>query len=427
MRAVAAAGITGLLTYVYLAIASRSLGPAEFDQFSVFWSIALVLGFGFFLPVEQELARVGGPTGSVAAGRAALRVASEFSLVLVVLFIAPMVIWSAWLNVGYGVIVACALVAAVSSVQYTARGVMHTQGWVRRFADVLVLDSGLRVVGALLLVLTTFIVAVQANAVEFAIGIPLAILIAHAWLLRPLRKEPPPIRPEINAFRRATLSLVGASLAAQLLANAGPIVIQALSQHAGEAGAFQASFNLARVPLLLVTPLQGILIAPLAGMVRRGDSHRLIRAMVRVCALVAVLAIVGAILGWLIGPWLVDLVFGPGRALSGGELAILIAGVCCYVGLVVCTQALVALSRHPSATLLWLSALLVAALSFFLLVVEGGVVLAFSVGFAVGSLTGLSLALVVLWSGRGRTVIGLVEEERFGIDADSEREHPEHS
>ena len=60
-------------------------------------------------------------------------------------------------------------------------------------------------------------------------------------------------------------------------------------------------------------------------------------------------------------------------------------------------------------------------------VVGVGVVLAFSVGFAVGSLTGLSLALVVLWSGRGRTVIGLVEEERFGIDADSEREHPEHS
>ncbi|BDZ45905.1 hypothetical protein [Naasia aerilata] len=70
--------LAGALTYVFLGTVSRSLGAAQYDLFSVYWSLSLILGFGLFLPVEQELSRAGaGAADAAAAGRAGLRIAAE--------------------------------------------------------------------------------------------------------------------------------------------------------------------------------------------------------------------------------------------------------------------------------------------------------------------------------------------------------------
>ena len=77
---------SGLLVNSYLAIIARSVSAAEYAYFGAFWSLALVVGFGFYLPIEQETARLmqipEGPRGllraalltavSVAAGQVVL-------------------------------------------------------------------------------------------------------------------------------------------------------------------------------------------------------------------------------------------------------------------------------------------------------------------------------------------------------------------
>ena len=49
---------SGLLVNAYLAIIARSISAAEYAYFGAFWSLALVVGFGVFLPIEQETARL---------------------------------------------------------------------------------------------------------------------------------------------------------------------------------------------------------------------------------------------------------------------------------------------------------------------------------------------------------------------------------
>ena len=49
---------SGLLVNAYLAIIARTISAAEYAYFGAFWSLALVTGFGMFLPIEQETARL---------------------------------------------------------------------------------------------------------------------------------------------------------------------------------------------------------------------------------------------------------------------------------------------------------------------------------------------------------------------------------
>ncbi|OLT12551.1 hypothetical protein BJF78_24160 [Pseudonocardia sp. CNS-139] len=74
---------SGLLINVYLAIIARNLTAAEYAYFGAFWSLAQVAGFGMFLAVEQETARLlqtpGRPLGVLKAAlvtAAAMAVAS---------------------------------------------------------------------------------------------------------------------------------------------------------------------------------------------------------------------------------------------------------------------------------------------------------------------------------------------------------------
>ena len=66
----------GLANYVFLAGATRLLGPVRFAEFNVFWGLVYGLGLGLCLPFEQEVSRrvavargVGRGPGPHAAGR----------------------------------------------------------------------------------------------------------------------------------------------------------------------------------------------------------------------------------------------------------------------------------------------------------------------------------------------------------------------
>src|SRR3954451_16310043 len=50
--------VSGALVYGYLALIAHALSGGEYADFGAFWSIALIIGFGAFLPVELELARL---------------------------------------------------------------------------------------------------------------------------------------------------------------------------------------------------------------------------------------------------------------------------------------------------------------------------------------------------------------------------------
>jgi len=427
--------VTGLVTYVFLGIVSRGLaalspdaasGDAAFDMFSVFWSVALVVGFGLFLPVEQELARLGAHGRDVpAAVRSALGLSAVVALagVAVVAAAAPLLLAA---GMPPGLVVAYALIAPVSALQFTARGAMVARGDVPAYSRVLLADSGLRVVLALAALLLLTALDLPDAVAWFAAALLGAIALAHVPVLLRLRARtarpaavagtgavdpalvaaegaavesgggPTPGSGAATGIRRAYLALLGAGVCAQLLLNAGPVVIAALDRTVGTAGAFQATFSVARVPLFMLVPLQGLIVPPLVAYVRRGETGALIRRMSLLAALIAGVGVVAGVVAALAGPWVIELVFGAGRSLPAVDVGILVLGVFAHVGLVIGTQALIATDRHRDSSLAWVIALVAAAVATAAVQAPLGWATAIAAGFGAGSLVGWITALLRL-------------------------------
>lgn len=52
-----AAGAAGIGSYLVLILAARGMSETDYSAFAAFWSLSVVLGLGFFFPIEQETAR----------------------------------------------------------------------------------------------------------------------------------------------------------------------------------------------------------------------------------------------------------------------------------------------------------------------------------------------------------------------------------
>lgn len=394
-HALTATVLAGLLTYVMLALVSRSVSATEFDQFSVFWSLALIIGFGFFLPVEQEAARLSrsGPDDP-ALYRVMMRVTAALVALVVVLVGISSPLLHGVLGLPTMLIVACALVAVASGIQFAARGRLLAESRTTAFTNVLIADTVLRVA---LFAVVAFAAATLLGGdadVAFAFALIVAIVAAHAWAAPWTRWSPFDARLG-RTFAAAVAFLVGTSLCAQILVNAGPILIKALADSPGLAGAFQASSTLARIPLAMITPIQAMLVGSLAALAVAGDHARVERMMRRVAFAALGLAAGGGLVGWLAGPWLVELIFGSGRALSGPDIALLVIGVIVHVALIILTQAVIATGRHRGALLAWAVALFSGAVVF-MATLPAGPVLAVELGFGIGSLIGALVAYALV-------------------------------
>jgi O-antigen/teichoic acid export membrane protein len=359
--------LSGLLVNAYLAVVARTISPAEYSDFGAFWSIALLVGFGAFLPVEQELARLGPRALRSAAVVAACMAVVECALAV---FVSP------------AVVVLCFL----SAVQFLVRGTLIGSGKLAWHGGLLVADTALRVVFALLagwLGATT--------SAQFEWTLVAAVAVAHLPVLAAIWWQPEGEVP-VREFARAVSPLLVGSLCAQLLLNGIPVLVSAIATAAerAQAGVFLAAFLLVRVPLFVAVPLQTALLPVLAGKRKR-------TVVTRLAAVLTVAAGAGVAVAFTIGPWLVRLVFGPLYVVSALDLALLALGVVAHLGLIVTTQALVSDALHSRVAWSWIAGVLTAAATF---AVIPDLVLRAEIAFLAGSLAGLLVGLRLLTSPR---------------------------
>ncbi|MCP2245466.1 Polysaccharide biosynthesis protein [Lentzea aerocolonigenes] len=359
--------LSGLLVNAYLAVVARNVSPAEYSDFGAFWSIALLVGFGAFLPVEQELARL---------GPRALRSAAVVALAMAVVECALAVF------VSPAVVVLCFLSAG----QFLVRGVLIGSGKLAWHGGLLVVDTALRVVFALLagwLGATT--------SAQFEWTLVAAVAVAHLPVLAGLWWQGESEVPVRDVARAVAPLLVG-SVCAQLLLNGIPVLVTAVAapDERARAGVFLAAFLLARVPLFVAVPLQTALLPVITGKSERAVVTRLAAAL-------ALIGAAGVALAFTIGPWLVRLVFGPLYAVSSVDLALVALGVVAHLGLIVTTQALVAGARHSRVAWSWLAGVATAAVTFALI---PDLLLRAEIAFLTGSLVGWLAGVLLLTSPR---------------------------
>ncbi|PRY51883.1 O-antigen/teichoic acid export membrane protein [Geodermatophilus tzadiensis] len=412
---------SGLFTYAYLALVARSVPVEDYGWFGSYWSLALVLGFGVFQPIELELARLvhlRPPGAPLPRGAVACLAALTTGSTAVVLLAAGLLVPA--LGGESGFLFALLCVCLVSAGQFLLRGLLLGSGRLGLHGAVLLVDSGLRVVLALGLAL----LAPSAGGVVYAWTLVAAMALAHlpllGWVLlrRRTRRVPRPADdPSAGELAGAVGHLLTGSLAAQVVLNAAPVLVSVLAAPGEDADAarFVASFTLVRLPLFVAVPLQSALIPLLTRLQSEGDDARLRRTVVRGCALVGGLAVLAALAGWLLGRPVVALVFGERYALEGGAIALLAVGSVLHLGLLVASQALVAAARHRRVAVVWLSGLAASAVA---LAAVPDLVLRCAAAFTVGSGVALLVAAVsLLRAGR----------ETPAPAAPSSREEPRHA
>jgi O-antigen/teichoic acid export membrane protein len=390
--------VLGVTSYGFLAFAARSLSAVGFAELSVVWTALFTLGPGVFLPLEQDIGRRLAVTRDRGVMAVVLRRSLILAAILAVLVTVATVIASIatkgrLLDRDNQLLIAMICANGALALVHPSRGYLAGTGRFGRYGAQLAVDGVLRTAGAAVLLL-----AATHSPAPFGwvlVGSQLIAVAVSGYGSKPpltAHDQGEHREPRVSTLARGVGWMLAATLAQQILANAGPILVKLLAAPGdAAAGHFLTALVLARVPLFLFAALQASLLPRLALLVATGQREALIASMRRLLALLAVLgAFVTLVLAGL-GPLLTQLLFGAGYRSARASLVLLSAGCTVYMLAAAVAQALLAM--HLSA---WVAGGWWLGIIGFAAVMPFGSDLAIRVGsaFLVGSL--LSAAWFVL-------------------------------
>ncbi|MCC2320194.1 hypothetical protein [Cellulomonas xiejunii] len=402
-------GLYGLGSYAFINLAGLALGPELFAPLGIVWTLVNAVGIGLFLPLEQELGRTTASLrargqGNAAAVRVVLGAGGALLATVSVLALVAWPALTARLLHGYAVLVPLLVASlAAMAVAYAVRGLLAGNGRYPAYGAQMAVDGVLRVVGAAVL---AGLGVEEVGA--YAAVLVVAPLVAVVTTTRSRGLVLPGRPVERGAVRRAFAMLVVASLASQVLANIGPVIVQlrALPEEAADTGQFTAALVIARVPLFVFAAVQAVLLPGLAVLRGRGDMRGFRRRLVVVTAVTGALAGVGTVAVWAWGDTLLPLMFGERFEIGRDVITLIALSGGLFMLAQVAAQALLALSGERAVGLGWvvgLAALVLAAL------VPGPAVTVGAVALVVGSavaLLGLTGALLVALRGATTAEVG---------------------
>ena len=379
--------VLGVTAYGFLLVSARALGPREYASLSALWALAFLVGPGFFLPLEQEVGRSlatrraqGFGGGRVLARAAALGGLVAGVLLLLVALLGPSLLDQLFDH--QGLLLAGLVLSLVGYfAEHLARGELAGRGRFTAYGLVLGLEGTLRLLGCAGLAL-----AGASTAGPYGLVLGAAPLVAALVAARRRGDDAPP-GPDVHV-RDLTASLgwlVLASVAAQVLVNAGPLAVKLLAtdREAATAGRFLAGLVLARVPLFLFQAVQASLLPRLARLQAAGrhDDLRVgLRRLVLLVLGVSVAALVGA---GTVGPDVLGLAFGSEFRLGRTDLLFLTGASAAYLLTLTLAQPLIALSSPARVAVGWLAGVVAFAVT---TAATSGLLARVEWGFLAGSL-----------------------------------------
>jgi O-antigen/teichoic acid export membrane protein len=384
--------LTALCGYAVVYLAARDLAPAGFSVFAVFWgAFGLVTGAtnGLLQETTREVRAVR-QTGGVVDGRThPLRVAGLVGLAAAAAIAGSSPLWSAqvftgarWLSVGL-------LGAGLAGfcLHATLLGMLAGADHWTQYGALMVTDAVIRVAVAVATFvigwgLVGFLWATVAGAVAWL------IMLAGSRSARATARLRTP--GDTTTFLRGAAHSITAAGASAILVMGFPVLLKATSSQLGaQGGVVILAVTLTRAPLLVpLTAMQGNLIAHFVD-----ERTERLRALIAPATLVGGIGAVGVLGAGLVGPWLLQLGFGPDYRTGGALLAWLTAAAVAIAMLTLTGAAAVAAALHRAYALGWIGATVAATVLLLLpLPLETRTV----VGLFCGPLVGIGVHVVAL-------------------------------
>jgi O-antigen/teichoic acid export membrane protein len=374
--------VAGVATYAFLRIGTLAVGGKDaFAPIVSLWFVTFTLAPGFFLPLEQELGRalahrraLGDGTQPVVQKIVRLAIGLVAIIVVAILALSP-VIANSYFDGNWWMVAALIGTIVAYAPVHIARGVCSGSGRFREYAMIMGSDGVVRI---LLCVALAIVGVTAAGAYGFAIALSPLFAVAYVWrrgALKPIGRKPvgdvalesadtsdvDESRETFDPGSEASWSevtpnlgwlLLGSVFAATLL-NAGPITMTLLADDSEKdfVTTFSYGILIARVPLFLFQAVQAALLPGLSRLAARGELVEFRAGMKRLMYVVLAVGVVGTLGAFLLGPFVIDLVFEA--ELSGRTLAVLALASGVYMIALALGQAVIALKGHALVALGW--------------------------------------------------------------------------
>lgn len=358
MAITAASAVVAISTFVVQWAVGRFTTAELTAEFLVYW--ALLFGaFGVVGGVRNETTRAVG--SARIRGRAPTRAMGAALVVgacgaLLLLVTAP--VWADRLvpSTAPAIIPVIALSVLLYACHVTVLGALSGRESWGHMSAVMTVEAVLRLVlvGAVLLVGGGLL------PLELAVAVT-ALTWAGMLAFSPEIRRAAAARTDVRLGRLLSNSgyTVTASVASSVLITGFPVLMQLTSRGADAvvlAGTILA-ISLTRSPIMI--PLQAFQGYAIVAFLH-SEQHRL-RALARPLGLLAALGAAAALAAWLLGPWIMDLLFAGRYEVSGGTFAGLMIAAATLAMLTLTGTAALADSAHVGYTTGWIVAALVAA------------------------------------------------------------------
>lgn len=360
-----ATAITAACGYAVLYLAARRLEPAGFSVFGVFWgAFGLVTGAanGLLQESTREVRAV--RSGAIGHNRdpgsrtRPMWMAAGIGVFAAVAIAGTSPLWAPHVFTEQrGVSVALLSLGLAGFCLHAALlGMLAGDGRWSHYGSLMVIDAVIRVAvasAAFLLGwgLVGFLWATVGGALAWLLVLAGSATARSAARLRTVGTVPD--------FLHGAAHSIAAAGASAILVMGFPVLLKATSGELGAAGGVVIlAVTLTRAPLLVpMTAMQGNLIAYFV-------DHRSarLRALLAPAAVIGALGAVGVVASYLIGPWLLQVAFGPEYRTSGALLAWLTAAAVSIALLTLTGAATVAAALHRAYAIGWVGATAAATL-----------------------------------------------------------------
>jgi O-antigen/teichoic acid export membrane protein len=340
---------------VFFKIGQQALGQDGFKPIVAMWFTAFALIPGFFLPIEQEVGRA--LSHRRANGQGGLPIVKRVSQITIIIFIALCVVvlaLSSQINSnlfdGNGVVTWCLLLSlATYAPMHLARGICSGNARFGSYGLIIGLDGAVRVLSCAALWIAG-VTNIGAYALTIALSPVVGVLIAA--FTGKLKTENGPEASWAEVTPNLGWLLLG-SLFAAALVNAGPITVDILGNDAPPelVTRFGNAVIFARIPLYLFQAVQAALLPRLARLAAQRKLSEFKRGLKQLLVLVVSVGVLGTIGAFVIGPWVLELVYEGG--IDRRTLTLLAFASALYMLALAIAQAVIALSGHARVALGW--------------------------------------------------------------------------
>ena len=375
-------GTTGLITYAYFSLASYTLSEADYGEITLLWSAVFITVSVLYRPVEQLLSRtIADRDARGERGHEHLRVAATIQLALGILFAVVALVLREPIQdelfdgseTLYWVLIVTVLAYAAS---YFARGFLAGHHRFGLYGLLVLMEASTRCLFALAVA-----VGIAEGQSAVALGMAAAPLVSLAvvpWALgRRLRREEPsvssarldaaaagepvaPGEPEFTLARGSgfAVAVLLVMLSEQTFLNAGPLIVMA--GEGGAEGAALAGFTfnvllIARAPLQLFQSVQTAILPVLTRLRASGETDPFRRSVNLTLMAIAGFAALVALVMLVVGPALMDVVFGGEFDYDRLGLVLIALGMGLYLSGATLNQAALARGHAGRAAACWVA------------------------------------------------------------------------